>query len=110
MMELLDAFRTVESKGRTESSDQSGADGWLLVCIEDISRTGWRNSVSAAFLGAEDARSIVFSFESTTQVVHEGDIISLRGDEISLFDTTAMKPKRYKIIIEREDVSSSDED
>jgi hypothetical protein len=110
MMELLDAFRMAEGKGTADIPDQSGADVWVLICIEAISRKGWRNSVSAVLLGAENGRSIVFSFEPTMEVVQEGDIISLRENEISLFDTMAMKPKRYKITIEREYVLSSDED
>lgn len=107
MMELLDAFRVVEGKGADD--DQRGVDVWRLILIRAISRSGWRNSVSAAFVQPDDDSFIAFSFDSTTQVAQEGDIISLKGDEISLFDVTAMKPKRYKIAIEREHVSSSDE-
>jgi hypothetical protein len=106
MMELLDAFRTVEGKG--PGDHRTGVDVWQLILIREISRSGWRNSVSAVFIEPDDDYSIAFSFDSTTQVAQEGDIISLKGEEISLFDVTAMKPKRYKIAIEREQVSSSD--
>jgi len=102
MLELLEAAQKVSEDDTVPELGDAIEDTWDLAEVVSLTRTGWQNAVLAEFVGSLDRRRASFDFDSTNDdstndVLKPGDIFSLSDREISVFDLSAMKPKRYKI-------------
>jgi len=112
MLELLEATQKLAASEPAAETEES-EDGWTVLWIKSVERTGWKNRVTAEFLGLEDETEIIFSFDSANAVVKPGDVISLRGEEISIFDMEKMRSRSYKATIEQwplEDGETAEDD
>lgn len=112
MLELLEAAQKLAaSVGGNEAEEYE--NGWTLLWVKGVEREGWKNRVTAEFLGLDETKEITFSFDSANEVVKCGDVISLRDAKISLFDIERMKTRTYSVTIEEwpvgEDPATKDE-
>ena len=96
MLELLEAAQTVSDADLDTADDDPTEDTWVLAEIVSLTRTGWQITVLSEFIGSSDQRRASFEFDSASEVLKPGDIISVSDREISIFDLSAMKPSRYK--------------
>lgn len=99
MLELLEATQKLAASDAATGTEEDD-NGWTLLWVQNVERTGWKNRVTAEFLGQEEENRIVFSFDSAHEVVKSGDVISLRDEEISVFDKEKMRARSYKVTIE----------
>lgn len=99
-LELLEAAQKVAAGYDGVQAPDDNEEGWVLLCVAAVERTGWRNRIAADLLGAENATVVVLAFDSSDEVVRTGDIVSLRDGTLSLFDLERMKPRTHKAIIE----------
>lgn len=96
-LELLEAARKLAEEDLSPGQPDDTSDTWILAEVIRVNRSGWRNDVLAEYVGSADRMRATFEFDSADEVLKPGDIFSIKGAVISVFDLTAMKPKRYNI-------------
>lgn len=96
MLELLEAAQKMSEDDAAPDTGDTIEDTWVLAEVISLTRTGWQNAVIAEFIGSPDRRAS-FVFDSANDILKPDEIFSLSDREISVFDLSAMKPKRYKI-------------
>lgn len=99
-LELLEAVQKVVAGFEGHQAPDDNEDGWVLLCVTAVERTGWRNRITSDLLGAEETTVVILAFDSSEEVVQLGDIVSFRDKTLSLFDLERMKPRTYKATIE----------
>lgn len=99
-LELLEAAQKVAAGFDGVQAPDDNDDGWVLLCVTAVERTGWRNRITSDLPGAEEATVVLLAFDSSDEVVQTGDIVSLREGTLSLFDLERMMPRTYKATIE----------
>jgi hypothetical protein len=80
---------------------------WTLIEIQSISRKGFYNFVSARFLETLDEQQTYFSFNSANEMISVGDIVSIRENELSVWDSGKGRPRSYKVEFHSDDQLSS---
>lgn len=102
-MELLEAATTLE-RYRGVRFDLDGIPlEWALVQVRSVKRLGWKNRVCGEYLEALSNLLVFFTFDSTNPMIGIGDVVSIKGEECSLFDTSKMRTKSYRVAIFRDD-------
>lgn len=102
-MELIEAATTL---GRYQGI-RFGSNGipleWALVQVRFVSRSGSKNKVCGEYLEAVSDLLVYFTFDSTNPMIDTGDIVSIKGEECSLYDISQMRTKSYKTAIFQDD-------
>jgi hypothetical protein len=70
---------------------------WTLIQIQSVARKGFYNFVAARFLETLVEQQTYFSFNSANEMISVGDIVSIRENELSVWDSAKGRPRSYKV-------------
>ncbi|WP_316186488.1 hypothetical protein [Bradyrhizobium sp. SZCCHNRI2014] len=95
-LELISAANIAELF-KNKVFGRRAADEWTPLVVLDVERRGEQNSVAAEFLDSREGESTTFTCQSASHILEPGDLINMKGDEVSFVHKEALRPVTFKI-------------
>jgi hypothetical protein len=81
---------------RSKRFGEYSAAEWSLVLVEEVLRSGELHLVKGYYIDSAEHRRVEFSFYSEQSLLESGDMVSVKGREVSFFNRKMMTPVFFR--------------